>query len=423
MIEPKVLKGFRDSLPQAELQRKAMIRKLEDVFASYALVPIDTPILEYTEVLLGKGGGETDKQIFRFKDNGDREVAMRFDLTVPLARFISTNREALAFPFKRYHIGKAYRGENTQRGRFREFYQCDFDILGVDTAYSDYQVLSIMASALEAIASSSFVISFSHRGVFNAYLSSLGLADRSVQILRSVDKLGKIGEQGVIEALKADGLNEDQCKAILDFISIRDKDIAKAIDRLETLAGPVEGIMRLREVLSLLQGSGIQDRYCLDASITRGLDYYTGMVFETLLDDTPEIGSVCSGGRYNNLASLYNKQEVPGVGASVGLDRLLSASEGSTYPSCDLLFMTDNEQARAQADPLARQLRQAGLKVDMYLADKKAKDIYSYVDKNHIGFGVTSWGEGRLTLKDFSTRMTYEDLSVQEAVKLVKECR
>ena len=220
MIEPKVLKGFRDSLPSQEIARQQLISKVQDIFRHFGFVPIDTPALEYTEVLLGKGGGETDKQMFRFMDNGNRDVALRFDLTVPLARYVAANYNSLAFPFKRYHISKVWRGEKPQKGRYREFIQCDFDIVGVDNAQSDFEILLLIHTCLTEMKVGQFKVSVSHRGLLNRFLATMGLESSSVQVLRAIDKLGKIGRDGVCACLKEDGLSDEAIEKLLDFISI-----------------------------------------------------------------------------------------------------------------------------------------------------------------------------------------------------------
>ncbi len=321
IIQPRVLKGFRDFLPDAEIERSTMMERLADAFRSYGFVPIDTPVLEYAEVLLGKAGGETEKQVYRFKDNGGRDVAMRFDLTVPFARYMAEHVGELYLPFKRYHMAKVWRGENTQRGRYREFVQCDFDIVGADNAAADFEILSIMRSAMVALGAPDTTIRMSNRAVFNRFLSRIGLEGQSVEILRVVDKLAKIGE-GETKKLLAELAGEARADELLAYIR-SGEGFDETLARMEGLAGgPAEDTERLRAIRAMAEACGIAERIVLDPSITRGLDYYTGIVFETFLDALPAIGSVCSGGRYNDLASLYTRQKLPGVGASVGMDRL-----------------------------------------------------------------------------------------------------
>ena len=329
MIDPVILKGFRDSLPKDEIPKKRIIRTLEDVFSSFGFVPIDTPVLEYTEVLLGKGGGETDKQIFRFSDNGGRDVAMRFDLTVPFARFMAAHHDEVGIPFRRYHISKVWRGENPQKGRYREFTQCDFDLVGADNALSDAEILTMMHRSFSELGIERYTFHLSHRGLFSTFLATLSLEDKAVDILRTVDKLRKIGGEEVRKILEEITGSAEKAEKIIAFITAGEgKDFLSTLESLENLSGgESEASKRMREIYSLLTALGIEKSFTFDPSITRGLDYYTGIVYETFLDDLPSIGSVCSGGRYNNLASLYMKEQLPGVGSSIGLDRLLAALE------------------------------------------------------------------------------------------------
>ena len=383
MIEPVVLKGFRDSLPKDEIPKKKIIRKLEDVFTSFGFSPIDTPVLEYTDVLLGKGGGETDKQIFRFKDNGGRDVAMRFDLTVPFARFMAAHHSEVGVPFKRYHISKVWRGENPQKGRYREFIQCDFDIVGADNTLSDVEILSMMHASFAALGIERYTFHISHRGLFSLFLASIGIEDKSIEVLRTVDKLRKIGDDEVRKLLTEITGDEGKANAVISYITAGDgKDFMATLETLEELSGgKSEPSSRMREIYNVLTQLGIEKSFTLDPSITRGLDYYTGIVYETFLDDLPSIGSVCSGGRYNDLASLYMKEKTPGVGSSIGLDRLLAALEELQSPllkdtaEADIMIVPQSGK-EGEALKTASMLRQRGLNVSMYLIpDAKMKKI------------------------------------------------
>lgn len=432
MIQPKVLKGFRDSVPSQEITRKQVIATLERDFSLHGFVPIDTPVLEYTEVLLGKGGGETDKQIFHFADNGGRDVALRFDLTVPFARFMAGHLNELALPFKRFHIAKVWRGENPQRGRFREFYQCDFDIVGIDSAYADVEILSMMHSALMALGLSNFSIRVAHRGLFNTFLANIGVLEDSVEILRTVDKLRKIGEEAVLDQLTGLTKNRSSAERILAYINTDTSGSPESIlDHLSKLAGgETEHTSRMRTIFSLLEELGIADFFCIDPSITRGLDYYTGVVYETFLNDLPSIGSICSGGRYNDLASLYTKEHLPGVGSSIGLDRLLAALEELGSPlikdtaSSDVIILNQNGELRSHYHRFAAQLRKAGIRCDMYLADKKMGVQFKYAEQNHIPFAILfsdSEVERQLcTLRHLSTRTDHEGLTITEVVDHIR---
>lgn len=426
MIDPVILKGFRDSLPYEEIPKKKIIRRLEDGFASFGFVPIDTPVLEYTSVLLGKGGGETDKQVFHFEDNGGREVAMRFDLTVPFARFMAAHNPELALPFKRYHINKVWRGEKPQKGRYREFIQCDFDIVGVDNALADFEILAMMHNSFKLLGIDGYTFHLSHRGLFNTFLEKQDLLDKSVDILRSVDKLRKIGQEKVIEQLAEITGDEEKAKLILCYItSGENSSFEETLDKLTTLAGgPCPGSQRLGEIYELLSATGISERFILDPSITRGLDYYTGIVYETFLDELPSLGSVCSGGRYNDLASLYTKEKLPGVGSSIGLDRLLAGLEELKSPllentaSADILLL-HREEDRAKAFRTASLLRESGIKVDVFLSpEKKMKQIFEYADKNRIPYSLTFTGE-LYNLKNHKSRETFSSEDLSEVIKAV----
>ncbi|MBI9093258.1 MAG: histidine--tRNA ligase [Sphaerochaeta sp.] len=434
IIEPKVLKGFRDFLPSMEIPKKAIVSKLEEHFSLYGFVPIDTPVLEYTEVLLGKGGGETDKQIFHFLDNGNRDVALRFDLTVPFARFLAQHQNELAFPFKRFHIDKVWRGENPQKGRFREFTQCDFDIVGVDSAEADYEILAMMESSFEVIGVTDFTFCIAHRGLFNAFLDHLGVADQSVQILRIVDKLKKIGTEEVLSLLVACTGTQEKANEILKYIAVEDEgeSFLTTLERLTVLSGGEnEHTTRMQTIYGYLRDAGIDGHFRLDPSITRGLDYYTGIVYETFLTELPHFGSVCSGGRYNDLASLYTKEQLPGVGSSIGLDRLLSALEELDSPlikkasSADLIIFCVDETLRSYYDTLARTFRSAGIRTDVYLLNKKMGAQFKYAEANHIPYGLScapdEQNSGKVTLKNLQNREVHQMISIEEGISIIKK--
>ncbi len=425
IIQPRVLKGFRDSLPAVQIPKEAIITTLQRHFASYGFVPIDTPALEYMEILLGKGGGETDKQIFHFTDQGGREVALRFDLTVPFARYLAQHEHELALPFKRYHIDKVWRGENPQKGRYREFTQCDFDIVGVDNAESDAEILSLMASSFAKMNVDHARFHVAHRGMFNTLLCNLGVENLSVDILRLVDKLRKIGEKETEEQLLALVQDERTARAILSYISKEDEHepFLTTLDRLVTLlGGENEHTLRMRTIYSYLEEEGIEDRFLFDPSITRGLDYYTGIVYETFLEGSEHIGSVCSGGRYNDLASLYTKTHLPGVGSSIGLDRLLAALEDEyDYRAADVLILNTDEDRYTEAIKVAKRLREAGLKVALFFEPKKPASQYKWAEANAIPRAIIldQDEEGSFTLRDLTTR-TNMVMSIGEAAALLK---
>ncbi|MBQ3024894.1 MAG: histidine--tRNA ligase [Spirochaetaceae bacterium] len=429
LIQPKILKGFRDFLPESEIQRSLLIEKLTKTFRSYGFVPIDTPVLEYSEILLRKSNGETEKQVFRFEDNGKRDVAMRFDLTVPFARFVAEHKDELYFPFKRYHIAKVWRGEKPQAGRYREFYQCDFDMVGSDSASSDFEILSLMKSALSEIGVDNITIKVNHRGIFNAFLEKLGLSEKSEDVLRIVDKLAKIGEEQVTLQLNEITQDENKSKEILTFIAGKD-DFDSTLELIGSMAGEKANpfVERMKDIRQMMKASGIDSTYVLDPSITRGLDYYTGVVYETFLNDLPSIGSVCSGGRYDNLAGLYMKEKISGVGSSIGLDRLIAGLEQLGIISkkgsfVDLEIFCMDSSLAVEYQGLAQKLRNAGISCEVFPDAKKIGQQYNVTDKKGIKWGILMNAEnakqGVFVLKNLETREQFENCTVEQAVKII----
>jgi histidyl-tRNA synthetase len=396
LITPRTLKGFRDFLPELAMPREAIIEIARGVYRSYGFAPIDTPALEYLEILTGKGSDETDKQLYRFTDHGGREVGMRFDLTVPLARFAAQHIGKLGTPFKRYHIATVWRGENTQRGRYREFMQCDFDTIGARSTAADIETALVIHDLFRALGFDAFTIRLNNRLLLNGLLEKLDLAGQSTAILRALDKLAKIGRDKVAqEMLDAAGATAEQADGVLRMAESSGSNEEILANVAPLLAGSEKGEQGLAEIRDLLAGvaaAGVApERVKLDVSIARGLDYYTGAIFETFLDALPGIGSVCSGGRYDNLAGLYTKQELPGIGASLGLDRLLAAMEElkllpETKTPADVFvpyFAKDrlNDYLR-----LAAQVRAAGIGVELYPEPRKLGQQLSYASDK--GFRV-----------------------------------
>jgi histidyl-tRNA synthetase len=428
IIKPRVLKGFRDFLPEAEIARRNLIEKIESSFRSYGFVPIDTPALEYAEILLGKGGGETEKQVYRFRDSGGRDVALRFDLTVPFARFLAEHRAELNFPFKRYHIAKVWRGENTQRGRYREFTQCDFDIIGSDTPAADFEILHIMRNTLLAISGGDIAIHINHRGIFNRFLSRLGLLDKSVEILRTVDKLAKIGHEAVKQTL-SEFTGDAKAEEILKFTGIKGGFI-EALSAMISESGPCPELDRLSALRVFMLDAGIADSFVLDPSITRGLDYYTGVVFESFLVDLPDLGSVCSGGRYDNLVGLYSKEPLAGVGASIGIDRLIAGLEAlgriqaeKTYTKAGIACVDGAAAGACQA--LAEKLRVMGVPCEVFLEEEKLTKQFQAAEKRGLRWLIipddASPLEGALILRDLQKRENIEGLGIEGIVEMVKK--
>jgi histidyl-tRNA synthetase len=419
LIEPRIPKGFRDFLPEKESQRLSIVRKLQSVFEGFGFLPIDTPVLEFAEVLLGKGGGETDKEVYRFTDHGGRDVAMRFDLTVPFARFMAAHLGEVGLPFRRWHAAKVWRGENTQRGRYREFMQVDFDVVGTDSSSADLEILLLMRESLSALGMKRFTIRYAHRGVFNACLSRLGLEGSSAEVLRTIDKQRKVGEEKTREALSL-STGSERAARILDLIRVEETPAA-TLAKLAAVAGADhDGIARLTQIAAALDLLGVSSSFALDPSITRGLDYYTGIVFESFLGDLPDIGSVCSGGRYNELASLYTKQHLPGVGASIGLDRLMAAMEelglsGGAAGRASVLVLFLDDSLLGEYHRIAGSLRSAGIGAEVYPEKKKLAVQFAYAEKNAIPlavvFGEQEAAAGTATLKDLRSRESYEALA------------
>jgi histidyl-tRNA synthetase len=420
LIQPRTLKGFRDYLPEAMMPREWIIDTARRVYRSYGFRPIDTPALEYLDILTGKGSDETDKQLYRFQDHGGRDVGLRFDLTVPLARFVAQHSQTLGLPFKRYHIATVWRGENTQAGRYREFMQCDFDTIGVTELTADIEMVLVINELLTELGIGRFEIRVNHRGVLNGILEKLGLADRSALVLRALDKLEKIGAQGVTDELaRTANVSPDQARPLLDLASLsfdhEQDEVLAGIDAL--VAGNAQGekgAAELRELQRAVCHVGptlAADRVFVEPSIARGLDYYTGIVVETVLSDLPTIGSVASGGRYDNLAGLYTKEKLPGVGASLGLDRLLAALEElgrlptAKTPAAAIICMFDAAR-RNDYLKLAAQLRAAGIGVEVYPEAKKLGKQLQYADKQGfraaIIIGENEFAAGQCQVKDLA---------------------
>lgn len=434
-IQPRTLKGFRDYLPQAMLAREHIIDTARRVFRSYGFSPIDTPALEYLEILLGKGGAETDKQLYRFQDHGGRDVGMRFDLTVPLARFAAQHINEIGTPFKRYHIATVWRGENTQRGRFREFMQCDFDTIGTTSAASDAETVLVAHDLLRAIGFERFKIHVNNRLVLNGLLESLGLAERATEVLRAIDKLAKIGADAVVEEMCATaGASADKARQVVEMVQLTGSN-DEILTQLKSLVGSsprgADGIERLSAVWSTVRAAGVSEQHIkLDAAIARGLDYYTGTVIETLLDDRPAFGSVCSGGRYDNLAELYTKQQLPGIGASLGLDRLLDAMAdlemlpASQTPAQVLIPYFDATRL-GEYFQLAAALRTAGIATEVYPEPVKLGKQLQYADRKGIRAAVIAgdreFAAGECQVKDLASATTTTVSLADNAAELIRE--
>ncbi|MDY4755808.1 MAG: histidine--tRNA ligase [Candidatus Faecousia sp.] len=400
IIKPRTLSGFMELLPDKQQRFETMAEILRRTYASYGFAPLDTPAIEDAQILLAKGGGETEKQIYRFQ-KGDNDLALRFDLTVPLAKYVALHYSELAFPFRRYQISKVYRGERAQRGRFREFYQADIDIIGDGKLdiLNEAEIPAIIYKVFRGFGLSRFQIHVNNRKILNGFYAMLGLTEKSGDIMRTVDKLDKIGADKVKLILLEDcGLTESQAEEILKFIAISGSN-SQVISALEGYAGKNEmfdqGLAELKAVTANLSAFGVpEENFAVDLTIARGLDYYTGTVYETTLLDHPEIGSVCSGGRYDNLAGYYIDKALPGVGISIGLTRLFYVldEQGLLNPAlpsapADALVLPMTESP-AEAIALAEKLRSAGLRVQLYGEQKKFKQKMAYANKLAVPFAV-----------------------------------
>ena len=418
-IKPRTLSGFLELLPEKQMQMEKMLAILRETYALYGFTPLDTPAIEAAEVLLAKGGGETEKQIYRFQ-KGDSDLALRFDLTVPLAKYVAANYGQLTFPFRRYQIGKVWRGERAQRGRFREFYQADIDVIG-DGALdilNEAEIPAIIYQTFTKLGLTRFRIRVNNRKVLNGFFEILGLSERAGDVLRTIDKLDKIGAEKVHALLTEEcGVSGESADEILRFISAP----GTSADKLAFLAqyqGRSDvfdlGLSELRTVVEYLPAFGVpEENFEIDLTIARGLDYYTGTVYETVMTDHPEVGSVCSGGRYDNLAEYYTNKNLPGVGISIGLTRLFYVlqeqnmlSENLLTAPADVLIlpMTDDLSG---AIALATKLRAAGLRTQLYGEKKKFKAKMAYADKLGVPFviflGEDEIAQGKCSVKNMTT--------------------
>ncbi|MBQ7485717.1 MAG: histidine--tRNA ligase [Oscillospiraceae bacterium] len=418
-IKPRTLSGFMELLPPRQQQMERIMAILRRTYGLYGFTPLDTPLIESSEVLLAKGGGDTEKQIYRFT-KGDADLSLRFDLTVPLAKYVALHYNELVFPFRRYQIGKVYRGERAQRGRFREFYQADIDVIGDGKLdiLNEAEIPAIIYETFTALGLRRFCIRVNNRKILNGFYAMLSLADKSGEIMRTVDKLDKIGAEKV-RALLTDecALSPAQSDEILRFIAISG-DNDTVLRALDGYAGRNEifdaGLAELKAVTAHLAAFGVPaENFAVDLTIARGLDYYTGTVYETTLTDHPEIGSVCSGGRYDNLAEYYTDRQLPGVGISIGLTRLfyVLSEQGllnDALPSApaDVLILPMTENVGAAAS-LATQLRRAGLRTQLYTEGKKFKAKMSYADKLGVPYvvflGEDEIAKGEISCKDMSS--------------------
>lgn len=436
-VEPKIMSGFMELTPENQIKFNYMYDTIKNTYESFGFLPIDTPILEYSEILLAKAGGETEKQIYSFK-KGDTDISMRFDLTVPLSRYVSQHMNDITFPFKRYQIGKVYRGERPQKGRFREFYQCDIDVIGngeLSIAY-DAELPCIIYNVFKKFAFGEFVIKINNRKILNGFFSSLGLSEKVTHILRIVDKIDKIGAEIVKEELIKIGVSEEAADRILYFINI-DGSNDEIINALENLNIENEifnkGVEEIEQVINYLRMFNIpENNFKIALSIARGLDYYTGTVYETNLVDYPELGSICSGGRYDNLTSYYSNQTMPGVGISIGLTRLFDQLMDNGLiekiqidSSIAQVLIVDADNSNFEyVSNVGNILRQNNIRTDIYYGDKQLKNKMKYANKLAIPYvliiGETEKNKSLVTIKDMVSG-EQSLTTIEEAIKIINK--
>ena len=433
IVKPSTLPGFMELLPKDQMLFNEMKDIIRKNFEKHGFLPIDTPVIEKSEVLLAKGGGETEKQIYRFS-KGDTDMSLRFDLTVPLARYTVEHMNDLSFPFKRYQIGKVYRGEKAQKGRFREFYQCDIDTIGMGelSLVNDAEFPVVIFHTFKDLGFTDFTIHLNNRKILKGFFSSLGIED-SMNVLRTVDKLDKIGEEKVLEELGENGIGRDSGEKILEFIKI-DGTVDEILEQLRDLKIEdeifQEGLDELTQVVGYMRDFGIDEEcFDIDLKIARGLDYYTGTVYETTLDNYPKIGSVCSGGRYEDLASYYTDKTLPGVGISIGLSRLfyqlneakiISSEEKSLV---DLLIIPMDDCVH-DGIKLLSELREKGVRVSVYTEFAKLKKKFKYADQTKVDYVIVLGEEEiksrKYSLKDMKTG-DQEEVTFDELVERFKK--
>lgn len=432
-VIPRTLPGFMELKPNEQILFNQIKEKIEESYKRFGFLPLDTPILELSEVLLAKAGGETEKQIYRFTRGDD--LAMRFDLTVPLAKYVSKNYGELQFPFRRYQIGKVYRGERPQKGRFREFYQADIDIIGDGelSIMNDAEIPSIIYTTFKNLGFDDFTIRINNRKILNGLFEYLNIVELSTEIMRIIDKLEKIGKENVkLELLKLN-IEEETVVKILEFISIsgNNEEKIEALEKLNIKNEVFEkGLFELKEVVKYIRLFGVpEENFSIDLTIARGLDYYTGTVYETFLDNYREIGSVCSGGRYDNLAENYTDKSLPGVGIAIGVTRLfdqlndLKLIKIEKESISDVLVISTSDDV-SECLPIANTFRKEGINTEVYMNDKKMKAKFKYADKLKIPYvaiiGEDELKENKVSLKNLVTGKQ-DTINIQEAVEILKE--
>lgn len=433
--EPRTLPGFMELLPNEQILFEQMKQAIEESYRTFGFLPIDTPIIELADVLLAKTGGETAKQIYKF-EKGDTNLALRFDLTVPLAKYVAKNYGNLSFPFRRYQIGKVYRGEKVQKGRYREFYQCDIDIIGDETLdiINDAELPIVIATTFSNLGFNDFTIKINNRKILNGLYESLGQEENSVEIMRIVDKLDKIGVEAVKEEISKLGVSSEVTDKIIEFIQIKGS-TDEILQKLEALnisnEKYLKGVEELKEVVKYIRLFKMpEENFAIDLTIARGLDYYTGTVYETFLNDYRELGSVCSGGRYENLAENYTDKELPGVGVSIGLTRLfyklneLNIIKADKKSISDILIIPMTENMSVPLE-IGTELRKLKVNTEIYLNNKKIKAKMKYADKLEIPYvvviGDNEIETSKVKVKEMATGKETEcELDAKEILNVIR---
>ena len=432
-VEPRTLKGFRDILPADALIKERMLQKIKNVFFSFGFAPIETPHLEYTEVLIGGTSEEIGKQLYRFNDQGDRDVCLRFDLTVPFARFVTQHKAELGVPFKRYAVGNVFRGEQPQFGRYREFTQCDFDFVGVDSLTADAEIVELIIAQMQGLGLKRFIVRINNRKSMNGLATYLGIPEKSSDMLRIIDKYDKVGRDGVRSELKQElNIDDKMVDEILDFVELSASgDILKLASAYKEKNELLKtGLEELETLSQILTDAGLAEYFKIDFTIARGLGYYTGIVYETNLLDLPEVGSVCSGGRYDNLTQNFTKEKLPGVGASIGLDRLIAAllklelMQSSNTPAQVLLTLMDYKDSGA-VHKIATSFRTNGIACEVYPEPAKLKKQFQYADRKGHKFvaviGENELKSGAVSLRKVADGEHIDCSSLAEAVKVIQD--
>ena len=433
-VRPKTLAGFMELLPNDQIIFNEMKEKIKRSYEKFGFLPLDTPVMEMAEILLAKAGGETEKQIYRFY-KGDHDLALRFDLTVPLAKYVAMHQNELAFPFRRYQIGKVYRGERPQKGRFREFYQCDIDIIGDNelNIMNDAEMPSVIYETFKELGFDDFTICINNRKILNGLFEELQITEQSQEILRIIDKLEKIGMDSVRKELEKLGIETEKVEKIERFILIQGQTEEK-LQQLKDMKIQnemfLQGVKELKEVVNYISLLGVpKQNYIVDLTIARGLDYYTGTVYETFLNEYRQIGSVCSGGRYDNLAESYTDKKLPGVGISIGLTRLFYKLNElkqikAVQNSIAQVLVVSLEKNASVCLPVANAFRKANINAQVYMEDKRTKAKFKYADRWQIPYivvlGEQELEKGIVSLKDMKTGMQQE-LKIEQAIEWIKQ--